>query len=492
MRSRHDVSAVIGVVAILSIGACATETPKHGRTGTATDDGPVVASAVDKPSARLPSSTDFRLGNGMRVFLVPQRKTPLVSFQVRVGGGAVEDPAGKEGATDLLAALLSKGAGPRDAKAFSDAVEFVGGTFASDSARRWMSVSAEFLSRDVDLGVELLGDALMHPTLDAKEFEKARGLAIDGIASARQEPNSIIGRYYGAWLFAGHPFARPAGGDEKSLAAVTLADVKAAAARTLGPGRVWLAVAGDFDAAEMKKKIEARFGGWDAKTSDPAPIPKFGGAKDLGVLLVDMPGSLQTYFRFGNLGIDWSHPDYPARTVANTMLGGRFTSRLNKSLRTESGLTYGASSRFDDTSQGAFVVSSFTATDVTQKTLDLAVDVYSKFVKDGMTQDELDSSRRYIEGQFATSTIETADQSASMILELEFDGISRDLVNKYFERIDALSLDDVNRVIHAHFPAPDKLDWVIVGQSEKLRDYVKKFGKVTECKLADPGFGPAR
>jgi predicted Zn-dependent peptidase len=483
---------MIGLLATLSIGACAAETPKNARKGELADDNPVVAPTTDKATVHLPASTDFRLANGMRVFLVPHAKTPLVSFQVRVGGGSVEDPAGKEGAADVLAALLSKGAGDRDAKAFEDAVEFVGGSFGSDAARRWISVSAEFLSRDADLGIELLGDALMRPKLDAKEFEKARGLAIDGIASARQEPNSIIGRYYGAWLFAGHPFARPTGGDEKSLAAVTLDDVKSAAARTLGPGRVWLAVAGDFDAAEMRKKLEARFGGWSAKTADPTPVPKFGGAKEIGALLVDMPGSLQTYFRFGNLGIDWSHPDYPARTVANTMLGSRFTSRLNKALRTDSGLTYGASSRFDDASQGAFVVSSFTATDVTRKTIDMAVDVYSKFVKDGMTQDELDSSRRYIEGQFATSTIETADQSASMILELEFDGLPRDLVDKYFERIDALKLDDVNRVIRERFPAPDAMTWVVIGQADKLRDYVKEFGKVTECKLADPGFGPAR
>jgi predicted Zn-dependent peptidase len=346
------------------------------------------------------------------------------------------------------------------------------------------------MSKDADVALELLSDALMRPRLDEAEVTKERGFAIDGISQSRDEPNEIIGRYWGHWLFAGHPFARPTGGDEKSLSGIGPDDVKAAAARTLGPSRTWLAVAGDFEPAAMKSKIEARFGAWDAKTSDPAPVPKITGAQAPGVLLVDMPDSLQTYFRFGNMGIDWTHPDYAARTLANAMLGERFTSRLNQSLRIDSGLTYGASSGFDDESQGAFSVRTYTAVGTTKQALDMAADVYARFVKDGMTQAELDGSRRYIEGQFATSTIETPDQSASIILALEFEGISRDLVDRYFERLDALTLPELNRVIRERFPSND-LTWVVIGPAAKVRPLVERFGKVTDVKLSDPGFGPS-
>jgi zinc protease len=438
----------------------------------------------------LPESVDFRLANGVRVFLVPDHRAPLVDVAVRVAGGSVEDPAGKEGAAALLATLLAKGAGTRDAAAFHEAIDFVGGTFGTEAARRWIGVAAEFLSGDADLELELVADALMRPRLDPAEFEKERKLAIDGIHLAKQEPRDIIRLYYAHWFYDAHPFAKPPGGDETTLAALTLDDVKAAAARTLAPARTWVAVAGDFDPEQMRKKIESRFGGWDAKAAPPAPVPPLTPAKDRGLLLVDFPDSLQTYFRFGQLGFDWKDPDYAARLVANTILGGRFTSRLNKTLRTDSGLTYGAGSTFDDATQGTFFVASYTEVDKSVQAIDLAVDVTRKFLAEGLTATEFESARTYIKGQYAPDNVETAAQQAAMILALEFDSVPRDVVDKLFARLDALKIEDVNRVVKERFPK----DWVwtVIGPAAKLEVPLGKLGHVTGCKLTDPGFGPTR
>jgi predicted Zn-dependent peptidase len=452
----------------------------------------------------LPKSEDFRLGNGVRVFLVPDHRAPLVNVEIRVAGGSVEDPAGKAGATDMAATLLAKGAGARDAQAFHEAVDFVGGSFGTDCARRWISVSAEFLKGDVDLMLELVGDALMRPTLDAAEFEKERKFAIDGIRQAKQQPRDIIRLYHASWFFSGHPYARPIAGDETSLAALTLDDVKAAAARTLAPSRTWMAVAGDFDASEMRKKIEDRFGiGWSTpamatgsvwsgkKVEDPAALPPVTAPKNRGVLLVDFPTSLQTYFRFGQLAFDWKDPDFPARYMAHTILGGRFTSRLNKTLRTDSGLTYGAGCAFDDSANGVFSVATYTEVAKSVEAIDLAVEVTKKFLAEGMTADEFASARAYIKGQYAPNNVETGAQQASMILALEFDGVPRDVIDQLFARLDALTLEQVNAVVTKRFPATD-WTWTVIGPAAKLRDSVKRFGDVTECALTDPGYGPTK
>jgi predicted Zn-dependent peptidase len=450
-----------------------------------------VRAGEERARSLLPRSEDFRLANGLRVFLVENHETPLVSLEVRVAGGSVEDPAGRQGAASLLSRLLGKGAAGRDAAAFHEAVDFVGGAFGVSCAQRWIRVDAEFLSKDQDLALELTCDVLMRPRLDASEFAKERGVALDALAQAREQPNAVLPLYHAQWTFAGNPYARPVSGDEASLAALTLDDVKAAAARTLGPSRTWLAVAGDFDPAAMRRKVEARFGAWDAKVADPAPVPRWEPAKEPGVLLVDFPSSLQAYFRFGGPGIDWRHPDYAARTLANSVLGVQFTSRLNRALRTDSGLTYGAGSAFDDDAWGAFHVATYTRVATTREAIEMALGVVRKFVKDGISQAELDSARRYIQGQFAPATVETADQAASMILALEFDGLPRDLVDGYFARLDALKLEDVNRVIRAHFPS-EPFAFTVIGPAEKVRDFVGTLGKITECKLADPGFGPKR
>jgi zinc protease len=445
--------------------------------------------ATKGQAVRLPQTTDFTLPNGLRVFLVPDRDVPVVSLQARVAGGALEDPKGKEGATSLLATLLGKGAGARDAVAFQEAIDFVGGQFGTVAGSRWLEVQAEFLSRDKDLALELVADALQRPTLDPAELEKEKGKAIDAIAAAREEPSQIIGRYFGAWLFKGHPFARPSGGDERSLEQITPDDVKAAFARTLAPSRTWLAVAGDFDPAEMRKAIEARFGGWKAEAAAPAQPARPTPAQGRRVLLVNKPGSLQTYFMFGNLAFDWSDPDYPARFLANTVLGGRFTSRLNKALRIDSGLTYGARSYVDDVRKGALIVSTYTATDTSREALELAHTVYGKFVAEGLTQAELDSARSFVKGQFAPDTLETADQVAAMVLSLAFDGLPRAVVDEFFARLDALTLEQVNAVITKRLPK-DALQWVVVGQAEALREIVEQFGEVTQVELDAPGFGP--
>jgi predicted Zn-dependent peptidase len=459
---------------------------------------PAAPAAAGQPasSARglLPACEDFRLANGMRVFLVSDKRAPLIDVEIRVAGGSVEDAPGKEGAADMVATLLAKGAGDRDATAFHEAVDFVGGQFATAGTRRWISVTSEFLKGDADLQMELLADVLQRPKLDAEEFEKERKLAIDGIRQAKQQPRDIIRLYHARWFFGAHPYAKPTGGDETSLAGLTLDDVKSAAARMLAPSRTWMAVAGDFDVIEMRRRIGLRFGSWPVVQSEPpappAPVPPVAVPKRRGVLLVDFPTSLQTYFRFGQLGFDWKDPDYAARYLANTILGGRFTSRLNKALRTDSGLTYGAGSAFDDSAQGTFYVSTYTEVLKSREAIDMAAEVTSQFMAEGLTQEEFDSARTYIKGQYAPDTVETAAQQAAMILALEFDGVPRDVVDKFFAHLDALTRGDVNRIVKDRFPSDDWV-WTVIGPAASLREYLKKFGAVTECKLMDAGFGPA-
>jgi len=444
----------------------------------------LAAGAAPEEPARvtLPKSVDFRLANGLRVFLVPNREVPLVRYAVRVAGGSVEDPAGKEGTAALLAAMLAKGAGTRDAAAFQEAVDFVGGSFDTGATDRWLAVGAEFLTENAGLGLDLLADALRRPRLDEAEFAKEKARAVDAAKAACEEPTSMLPDYFHAALFAGHPYARPPEGDEASLAAVGLADVTALGARQLVPARVWLAVAGDFDADAMRKAVEAHFGDWKAEGGPPAPVPPPHAAPQSRVLLVAKPGSLQTYFRFGNVAFDWSDPDYPARYVANTILGGRFTSRLNTALRIESGLSYGASSSFADSLGGAFGAGSFTATATSAEALALAQKVYRGFVEDGITQEELDSARSYLKGQYAPATVETAAQAAGMILALEFDGLPRSVVDGLFPRLDALTLEDVNRVIRDRFPQK-ALVWAVIGEVEVLRPLVAPLGPLTELPI---------
>ena len=475
-------------------GAGEGDEPAEGVAGAGPDEAtrallaglPRVEGAVS-----LPAPVERRLPNGLTLLFVRDPEIPLLTLAARAQGGALEDAPGKEGTAALLAALLGKGAGARDAQAFAEAIDFVGGGFAAVAGSRWLEAHVEVRARDAALGVELLADALRRPRLDADELEKARGLLIDAITAARDDPSQVLGRYWQRWTLPGHPLGRPAGGHEPGLAAVTRDDVVALAARALVPARVTLAVAGDFDPAALEALLTEALGDWTTPADAPAPPAPADPTPTAGrrLLLVDKPDALQTHFSFGGLAFDWRDPDYEARHLANTVLGGRFTSRLNQALRVEAGLTYGARSGFDDVRRGVFALSTFTATETSEDAIELALAVYRRFRSEGITQEELDSARNYVKGQYAPDALETAEQRAGLLLALRQDGLDRARIDGLFARLDALDLAEVNRVIR-RLPPPERLDGVVIGQASALRPVLAGLGEVTEVSIKTPGFGP--
>ena len=212
---------------------------------------------------KVPANQRFVLPNGLTIVLVPKKDVPLIAFSGFVRGGALSDPADKPGVASLVAGLLDRGAGKRSAFEFADAVEGVGGSFNAAAGSESISVNGQFLARDRALMIELLGDALMRPHLEAAEFTTIRDREIEFIKAAKDsDPSQIIGIYGRAWLFGKNPAGRPQGGSERSLAAITQADVVAYHAGNFGADRATLVFAGDLDAKWMKQALSKAFAGW--------------------------------------------------------------------------------------------------------------------------------------------------------------------------------------------------------------------------------------
>lgn len=442
-------------------------------------------------SVKLPAFQRATLANGAEVVLLEKRDTPLVSLTIVVRGGALADAPGKEGTASLAAELMQKGAGRRDAAQFAEAIESAGGELGAGAGTESLSLSANFLAKDVGLMLELAGDALLRPRLDPAEFEKARTLAIQSIAAAKDsDPRALIGAYGDAWLFRGQAYGRPVDGDEGSLAAVTLDDVKSYFAGQVRGDRAIIVVVGDFAAADMKRRLEATFGGW-GRAAGAAPVaqaaPRVAGRR---VLLVDKPGAAQTYFWLGNVGASRTDPARTAQTVANTVFGGRFTSMINTELRIKSGLTYGAGSTFDRMSQpGAFFISSFTETSKTTDAIDLALATLDRLHAAGVDETALTSAKTYMLGQFPP-TIETNGQLAARLADMLFHGLGTDDVDEFAARVSAVDAAAVRAAIEQSFPKSQDLAIVLIGDAALIRDRVKKYGAVTEMKITDPAFAP--
>jgi len=449
------------------------------------------ALAADAPGVKVPAHQRFVLPNGLTVILVPRKDVPMIAFAGFVRGGSFADPDQKPGVGSLVAGLLDRGAGKRNAYEFADALEGVGGTFTAVAGTESLSFAGQFLARDRALMIELLADALMRPRFEAAEFETYRAREIEFIKAAKDsDPSQIVGIYGRAALFGSHPYGRPQGGSERSLATITREDVVNYHRENFGADNATVVFAGDLDAKWMRQAVTTAFASWgksSARKVKVSPAPRVTGRR---VLLVDAPGSVQTYFWLGNVGVDRRYSGRPALDLVNTLYGGRFTSILNTELRIKSGLSYGASSRFSrGIMPGEFAIRSFTQTDNTVKAVDLALQTLEQLKHGDIEQAMLESSRSYVLGQFPLQ-LETAAHWASALADLEFYGLGKDYIEGYGPALAKVDLAETAAVIADAFPRPTDLVIVLVGDAAKIREQVAKYGPVTEMKLSDPDFSP--
>jgi predicted Zn-dependent peptidase len=445
-------------------------------------------SAGETPSLKLPQYKNVKLKNGMTVLLLERHTVPLIGFQAIVKAGSVADAPRKDGTASMTAALLRKGTKSRTADQFSAELDFIGGQFDAGASADFTGISAQFVNKDINQGLNLLADALMNPAFPEVEFAKLRKQRVDALKSAKDQAQAVLGTYFNAYLFAGHPYGRPSEGDEITLAALTRDDVVKFYQSFYTPGNLILAVAGDFSTPEMEKVLTQKFDAWPARQSPAITIPQpldFGGKK---LLLVDKPDSTQTYYRIGNAGIARTNPDRVYLEVVNTLFGGRFTSMLNSELRIKTGLTYGAFSDFSQRKmRGPFWISTFTKNATTVEALDKTLEVLQQLHDQGITEEQLKSAKNYIQGQFPP-TIETAGQLAELVAELEFYGLDRREIDDLYAKINAMTVADAQRVIKQYYPV-DNLVFVLIGKSSEIAPALKKYApKIETRSIADPGF----
>jgi len=441
-------------------------------------------------SIRLPDAETLTLDNGATLILVPRKDVPLVSATALIRGGSLADPQGKEGSAELLASLLSQGAGSRDALAFAQAVDGAGGSLSIRSDTDALVASAQFLSRDSALMLSLLADALLRPRMEQAEFDKLRQRAIAAIVTAKDsDPRQLIGTYADAWLFRGHPYGRPSGGDESSLARIGLDDLQAFRQQQMGGDRLILVIAGDFDSAAVTAQARAAFGSWARAGGTLPTVAAEAPQRGRRVLLIDKPGATQTYFALANVGPTRDDPARAAQDIVATAFGGRFTSMLNTELRVKSGLTYGAFAGIDRQVQpGSVSIVTFTRTDSTREAIDLAIATLDRLHRDGLDAATVQSARNYIAGQFAPR-LETASQVGAALAWLRLYGEPNSYIDDYLDAVAAATPEQVSAA-RAVFPDSKDLAIVALGDATKIRSLLQTYGPVTEMRLSDPQFSP--
>ncbi|HBO51183.1 MAG TPA: hypothetical protein DD471_04305, partial [Planctomycetes bacterium] len=283
-------------------------------------------------------------------WLLHSDHVPAVAASLIVRSGSSFDPKGKEGLLSLAMDMMDEGAGPRSALELADEIQFLGAGIEFSTGKDYSSIDLQVLRRNFGPALDLFSDILLRPNFPDKEWERVRRLSLNSLKQRGERPTTVA-RVVGDRLYYGeHPYSHPEDGYSSTVQGISLEEVKKAYSAALAPGNCVLLITGDFEPAALRGELEERFAGWKGPPATLpekavySPHPREEGKEPLRLAVVDKPGAAQTVIRIYLKGERYESSKVPSLTLANTIFGGTFTSRLNSNLREEKKITYGASS----------------------------------------------------------------------------------------------------------------------------------------------------
>ncbi len=441
---------------------------------------PAPAGAAPPQPLQLPSVTRVTLDNGLRLIVAESHEVPLVEFYGMIGAGAAQDPEGKEGLAALTADAITRGAGELSAEDFARKVESLGGELRASAGTDGTIVNGEFLADDFGTGVELLRKILREPTLAPDEIRRGREEQLAELLASLEDPSTVAEKCFAQFLYGAYPYGRWVQGTKASVAGLGRGNVRNFYRRWYRPNNLILAVVGDVTTADAVARLREAFGTWEAR---PDAVPTRAGPPDpltaRRVLLVDQPDASQAQIRIGAIGMKRNDPALLPAQVANTILGGGFSSKLVEELRVKRSLTYGASSAFAARLTGGdFRISTFSKNPTAVETLALALDVEGAFRREPVDPQALDKAKSYLEGQFPLR-LETPDALAARLAEIDFYGLPHDELETYVPRVAAVTPPDAAQSAERHMPAPEQVAIVVVGRASEIQPTLEaRFGPV--------------
>ncbi len=433
---------------------------------------------------KLPPYTKFKLDNGLTVYLMEQHDVPLIAVTAVLPAGAINDD--KAGVAQLTALSLKHGTKSYSKTQIDETLDFIGANVDVRASKEVAMLSSKFAAKDQTTVMNIIKELLIAPSFDKGEFDKEKTLVLTAIERSKESPKNVIGDYFDKALFGDHVYGNSIVGTKSSVEKITNDDVKNFYKANYIPNNSAISIVGDFNSAKMKQMLTSLFSDWKKGTvtgNDLAAKPIVNPTAGT-VLLVNKDDANETTFVIGAPGVARNNKDLVAIQVVNTLFGGRFTSMLNEELRTNSGLTYGARSRFENFKRGgSFYISTFTAKETTEQAIDLAMTVIDRLQTKGLDDKSLASAKNYVKGQFPPR-YETVAQLSDLLTEMFWYDFDESYINHFEKNVDGLTLAKTKDIIKNYFPK-DKFQMVLIGKASEIKKIAEKFGKVKVVEIKD-------
>ncbi|HET9623546.1 MAG TPA: insulinase family protein [Kofleriaceae bacterium] len=435
---------------------------------------PTVGDAAPAPLA-VPSFDEFKLANGLQVYVVKNDRLPVMAMQLAIRAGRMQEPRARLGVAEMTADMLVKGTARRDALGLAKAIDFVGGTIAADSTFEATLVSCSVLVRNASTCFELVPEMVTQPAFPEAELGQMRDRLIGGIRQRFDDPATLASAHAQNLLW-GAEHVRGWINSEDAIAALRRDDLVAWHKTWFVANNAMLVITGDVDGKKLRPQIERAFGGWRKGPVPPSPTYQEPGLSGSRIRLVDKPGQTVTQIRIAQFAIKHEDPRFFDTLVWNYVLGGSGeTSRLNRALRAAGNNYSVATSSFDrNLDRGSFVASSTARSSDAVATVKTLLGEIAKMAKDGPTQDELTLAIANITGSYPLRFQSAADVGAALI-GAELHGFGREYLANFPVAVGQVGLADAKRAA-SEVLDPRAYVVVLVGDAKDLAPQLKKEG----------------
>ncbi len=396
-----------------------------------------------------------------------QAELPLVTLELFVKAGTLQDPPGKAGLANLTASLLRNGTKTRTSAKIAAELDFMGAHLAAAGGGDYSTISLRVLKKDLGPALELLKDILMNPTFPAAEVRRKVSQFKAALASQDDEPMVVASRAFLKTLYGAFPYGHPVLGTPEGLSAITRQDLVAFHRKYYRPNNAVLSVVGDLTPAEAEPWVVKTFGAWAAAPVPAVKLPAIPPLEKRREVVINKDIT-QANIILGNLGISRRNPDFYAFQVMNYILGGGgFASRLMDDIRVNRGLAYSVYSSFSPGLEpGPFTVALETKNSSAGQAIAQVVAQLRRLMTQPVTDQELQDAKSYLIGSFPRK-MDSMSKRAWLLGYVEIYGLGLDYPWRYPGLIKHLTPADIQKVAEK-FLRPENYLLVVVGKKSAM------------------------
>ena len=434
----------------------------------------------------IPDVERITLANGMQLFLVEDHELPWIGISARIRTGSIYEPADKIGLASITGTVMrTGGTTTKTGDQLDEELEQIAASVETGIGRNSGSAFMSLLKEDVDTGLSILADVLMNPAFREDKIMLAKIRRRSSIARRNDNVSSIASREYRKLIYGPESiYARHT--EYATIDSITRDDLVAFHKRFYRPNNVMLAVAGDFDTKQMINKIEKAFEGWQKADIQFPEVSQTGYEFKSTANVVRKDDINQSNIYLGHIGGMMNDPDYFALVVMNRILGGGFTGRLFKNIRSRKGLAYSVfgvySANYDF--PGVFYVGCQTKSESTVYAIRAMIEEVKKMTETEVTDEELALAKESYLNSFVFN-FDSKGEIVRRLMTYEYFGYPEDFLMKTKENIERVTKADVLRVARKHLK-PDKMQILAVGRPQDFDEPLSVFGPVREIDITIP------